>query len=111
LVGRRLIIIAMMLQRLSRARHPTVNLPCMPPASTHTGDFIRQEEEGGWICPKSEEVLKKAGVLTIEEYIQKRRETIMKYAQTRDIYGKCKSSRKIASNLLGGRLIIIAMTL
>jgi hypothetical protein len=67
-----------------------------------TGDFIRQQdEEGEWICPKSEEVLKKAGVLTVEEYIQRRRETIMKYAQTRDIYGKCKSSRKrIASNLL-----------
>jgi hypothetical protein len=39
-------------------------------------------------------------VLTIEEYIQRRRETIMKYAQMRDIYGKCKSSRKIACNLL-----------
>jgi hypothetical protein len=39
--------------------------------------------------PKSEEVLKKAGVLTKEEYIQRRRKTIMKYAQTRDIYVKC----------------------
>jgi hypothetical protein len=67
-----------------------------------TGEFIRQDEEGEWewICPKSEEVLKKAGVLTIEEYIERRRETIMKYAQTRNRYGKCKSSRKIASNLL-----------
>jgi DNA repair photolyase len=51
--------------------------------------------------PKSEEVLKKAGVLvTIEEYIQRRRETIMKYAKMTDIYGKCKSSQKITSNLL-----------
>jgi hypothetical protein len=65
-----------------------------------TGDVIRQDEEGGWICPKSEEVLKKAGVLTIEEYIQRSRDTIMKYAETRNIYRKCKSSRKIASNLL-----------
>jgi hypothetical protein len=65
-----------------------------------TGEFIRQDEEGEWIYPKSEEVLKKAGVLTIEEYIQRRRDTIMKYAETRNIYGKCKSSRKIASNLL-----------
>jgi hypothetical protein len=39
-------------------------------------------------------------VLTIEEYIQRRRDTIMKYAETRNIYGKYKSSRKIASNLL-----------
>ena len=65
-----------------------------------TGEFIRQDEEGEWICPKSEEILKKAGVLTIEEYIQRRRDTIMKYVETRNIYGRCKSSRKIASNLL-----------
>jgi hypothetical protein len=76
-----------------------------------TGDFIRQDEEGGWICPKSEEVLKKAGVLTIEEYIQRRRDTIMKYDETRNMYGKCKSSRKIASNLRWWEVIIIAMTL
>ena len=65
-----------------------------------TGEFIRQDEEGEWICPKSEEVLKKAGVLTIAVYIQRRRDTIMKYVETRNIYGRCKSSRKIASNLL-----------
>jgi hypothetical protein len=34
-----------------------------------TGEFIRQDEKGEWICPKSEEVLKKAGVLTIEEHV------------------------------------------
>jgi hypothetical protein len=48
-------------------------------------------------------VLKKVGVLLmIEEYIERRQETIMKYTQmVRNIYGKCKSlSQKIASNLL-----------
>ena len=50
--------------------------------------------------PEKRGSTKKAGVLTIEEYIQRRRDTIMKYAETRNIYGKCKSSRKIASNLL-----------
>jgi hypothetical protein len=64
-----------------------------------TGDFIQQDEEGEWICPKSEEVLQKAGVLTIEEYIQRRREMILKYVEMRNTYGKCKSSQKIASNL------------
>jgi hypothetical protein len=39
-------------------------------------------------------------LLTIEEYIHRRRETTRKYAETRKKYGKCKSSRKIASNLL-----------
>jgi hypothetical protein len=51
-----------------------------------TGEFIRQDEEGEWICPKSEVVLKKAGVLMIEEYIQRRRDTIMKYAEMRNIW-------------------------
>jgi hypothetical protein len=55
-----------------------------------TGEFILRDKEGEWICLKSEDVLRKAGVLTIEEYIERRRETIMKYAQTRNIYGKCK---------------------
>jgi hypothetical protein len=59
------------------------------------GEFIRQnKEQGEWICPKSEEVLKKAGVLRIEEYMERRREMIMKYAQTRDIYGKCKTPER-----------------
>jgi hypothetical protein len=49
---------------------------------------------------KRGKVLKKAGVLTIEEYIKRRRDTIMNYAEMRNIYGKCKSSRKKASNLL-----------
>jgi hypothetical protein len=44
--------------------------------------------------------MEKAGVLTIEEYIQRRRDTILPYAQTRDINGRCKSSERIGSNLL-----------
>jgi hypothetical protein len=56
------------------------------------------------------------GVLTIEEYIERRRKmVIMKYAQMRNIYtmgSKCKTSQKIASNpLFGGKLNIIAMML
>jgi hypothetical protein len=52
--------------------------------------------------PESKEVLKKVGVLPVEEYIKRRRKTIMKYAQMRNMVygGKCKSSRKRASNLL-----------
>jgi hypothetical protein len=41
----------------------------MPPASTHRREVIRQDEDGEWICPKGEEVLQMAGVLTIEEYV------------------------------------------
>jgi hypothetical protein len=56
-----------------------------------TGEFIQQDKEGEWMCPKSEKVLKKAGMLTIDEYIQRRQAMIMKYAKTWNIYGKCKS--------------------
>jgi hypothetical protein len=34
-----------------------------------TGEVLRQDEDEEWIFPKSEEVLKMAGVLTIEEYV------------------------------------------
>ena len=66
-----------------------------------TGDFIRQDElTGEWICPDSKEVLEKAGVWTIEEYIQRRRDTILPYAKSREIYGRCTSAKQIGSNLL-----------
>jgi hypothetical protein len=66
-----------------------------------TRDFIHQDEESGeWICPSSKEVLEKAGVLTVEEYIQRRRDTILPYARSTNIYGRCKNAKKLGSNLL-----------
>jgi hypothetical protein len=67
-----------------------------------TGDFIHQDEESGeWICPSSkEEVLEKAGILTVEEYIQRERDTILPYARSTNIYGRCKNAKKLGSNLL-----------
>jgi hypothetical protein len=56
--------------------------------------------DGEWVCPDSNDVMEKAGVLTIEEYIQRRRDTILPHVQTRDIYGRCESSEQIGSNLL-----------
>jgi hypothetical protein len=65
------------------------------------GGFIRQDEEGEWICPKSEEVLKRTEVLTIEEYVHSdEARDDDEISKMRNIYGKCKSSRKIASSLL-----------
>jgi hypothetical protein len=63
-------------------------------------DFIRQDElTGEWICPNSEKVLQKVGCQSIEEYIQRRRDTIMEYAKTRNIYEKCKNSEIASKNL------------
>ena len=65
-----------------------------------TGEFIHQDEDGEWICPSSDGVMEKAGVLTIEEYLQRRRDSILPYAETRKIYERCKSSERIGSKLL-----------
>lgn len=45
-------------------------------------------------------MLEKAGVLTVEEYIQRRRDTILPYARPTNIYGRCENAKKLGSNLL-----------
>jgi hypothetical protein len=78
-----------------------------------TGDFIRQDEEGGWICPKSEEVLKKAGVLDDRGVHSE------EAGYNHEIRGdeeyiwevqKLPKDSYIVATYFGGRLIIIAMT-
>jgi hypothetical protein len=65
------------------------------------GEFIHQDKESGeWICLNSEEVLTKASILMVEEYIQRRRYMILPYARSTIIYRRCKRARRIGSNLL-----------
>jgi hypothetical protein len=63
-----------------------------------TGEVIRQDEDEEWICPKSEEVLEMAGVLTIlEEYVhseEEARDDHEIHTKEEYIYGKCKSSER-----------------
>jgi hypothetical protein len=57
--------------------------------------------ESGSYQASSKELLEKAGVLTtVEEYIQRRRDTILPYARSTNIYGRCKNAKKLGSNLL-----------
>jgi hypothetical protein len=49
-----------------------------------------------WIYPDSETTLREAGFWTIEEYIERRKETVMKYARERAIYRRCVSSHPVA---------------
>jgi hypothetical protein len=65
-------------------------------------EVIRQDKDGEWICLKGEEVLQMAGVLMIdEEYVHSEEaRDDHEIRNMRNIYGKCKSSRKIDSNLL-----------
>jgi len=63
-----------------------------------TGQHIRQNADGTWTCPSSKDVLEQAGLWTIQEYIKRRRNTVMKYAESRFIYRQCVASKPLASN-------------
>jgi hypothetical protein len=62
-----------------------------------TRTHIRQDEDGTWIYPSSEGVLEEAGLCTIEEYIQKRRDTVEAFAKNRPLYEACKDSIPLKS--------------
>jgi exonuclease III len=64
-----------------------------------TGMHIRENSDGSWTCPSSEETLVAAGLWTVEEYIRRRRSTVMTYAIERSIYRRCLASKPIASNV------------
>ena len=49
----------------------------------------REEPDGSWTYPSSEEVLEVAGLHTINHYIEVRRNTILKFIIDRPIYALC----------------------
>ena len=57
-----------------------------------TGRHIQENPDGTWTCPSTVETLEQAGLWTIQEYIQRRVDTITPYAQERDIFRKCQAS-------------------
>jgi len=57
-----------------------------------TRRHIRENPDGTWTHPPSQEVLEEAGLLPIEDYIQKRKDTIYKYARGRPIMEECRAS-------------------
>jgi hypothetical protein len=64
-----------------------------------TGRHIRENDDGSWTCPNSARTLEEAGLWTVEEYIERRRSTVMGYAVERSIYRRCKDSKPLASNV------------
>ena len=44
-----------------------------------TGQFIHPQENGEWVYPHTEDVFKKAGLESIESYIEKRRVHVANY--------------------------------
>jgi hypothetical protein len=59
---------------------------------------IQQDSEGTWTCPQTIEVLETAGLLPIQEYIRRRRATVLQYISTTSLYMKCKASKALASD-------------
>ena len=57
-----------------------------------TGMRLRMVE-GGWAYPHSADVLKAAGLCTVEEYIAKRRANIAKTIEGRRILEECRGQR------------------
>ncbi len=62
-----------------------------------TGQHIRKNNDDTWTCPSSEGVLRDAGMWTIQQYIGRRRSTVMRYASDRNIYKRCVASKPLAS--------------
>jgi hypothetical protein len=63
-----------------------------------TGQHIRQNPDESWTCPSSSTVLMQAGLWTIQEYIQRRRNGVKSFAQTQPIFRQCEMSHSLASN-------------
>ena len=64
-----------------------------------TGRHIRQLEDGTWHCPPTADTLHQAGLKTIDEYIQRRRDTVRSFVRPRPLYQACIRTRPLASNI------------
>ena len=54
----------------------------------------RKDGNGEWKYPRSEDVLEEVGLLTIEEYIEKRRNKVAEYVALRPVYEFCVGERR-----------------
>jgi hypothetical protein len=62
-----------------------------------TGRHIKLVNEQ-WEYPCSATTLKQASLLTIKEYINKRRSTVKKYVETTQIFRDCQNSKAVANS-------------
>ena len=54
----------------------------------------RKDENGVWTYPSSKDVLEEVGLLTIDEYIEKRRNKVAEYVSTRPVLETCLNERR-----------------
>ena len=57
-----------------------------------TGMMPREQPDGSWTYPSSEKVLEKAGLHTIQHYMEVRRNTILKFLIDRPIHALCEDA-------------------
>jgi hypothetical protein len=55
-------------------------------------------EDGTWNYPSSKETLETAGLLTINDYIEKRKTTVSAYVKTTTIFNECKERTPSTQN-------------
>ena len=59
---------------------------------------IRPLPDGTWHLPPTEEVLEECGLFTIDEYIRRRRSTVMHFVREREIYDLCRAAGPVFGN-------------
>jgi len=69
-----------------------------------TGRHIRQNADGTWFHPPTDDVLEEAGLRTIDEYIRRRRDTVRNFVRFRPIYEVCRRSTAINNKAVWWKL-------
>jgi hypothetical protein len=64
-----------------------------------TGRHLKELEDGTYFCPPMKDVFNAAGMETIEVYMDRRRNTVRKYAGTSAVYGKYIRSTAMSTNV------------
>jgi len=64
-----------------------------------TGRHIRLLEDGSWFCPPTVEVLEDAGLQTIDEYINRRRQTVRGFTMHRPLCEACRRLTALSTNI------------
>ena len=63
------------------------------------GEHIQQRPNGEWIYPDSKKILTTCGLFTIEDYIQRRKDTVTAFVVSRDIFEQCRTSVSFSGNV------------
>lgn len=53
---------------------------------------MTQNDDGTWVHPRTDEVLREAGLLRIEDYIKKRRNNLARHVTNNDTLERCRVS-------------------